>query len=122
MSTKAWTTKAVKLLKAPLETPRHELNDLDWKAALSPDTKRLTEHLSALANHPGGGCLVFGVDSAGHAARVDDVQRRTGANHDWLGRGGTVRSRRVAHPQVWSLLPGLHLAALRALSSFKQRL
>lgn len=42
MSTKAWAVKAAKLLKASPEKPRHELNELDWKAALSPDTKRLT--------------------------------------------------------------------------------
>ncbi len=64
MSAKSWTPKATKLLKASLEKPRHELNELDWKAALSPDKKRLAEHLSALANHPGGGYLLFGVDSA----------------------------------------------------------
>ena len=62
---KAWMTKALELLKASLEPPSHELNELDWKAALSPDKKRLTEHLSALANQPGGGFLVLGVDSAG---------------------------------------------------------
>ena len=47
---KAWMSKAVELLRASLEPPRHELNELDWKAALSPDKKRLTEHLSAFAN------------------------------------------------------------------------
>ena len=62
---KAWMTKALELLKASLEPPKHELNELDWKADLSPDKKRLTEHLSAFANQPGGGYLIFGVDSAG---------------------------------------------------------
>ena len=55
---KTWTTKALELLKASLVPPKHELNELDWKAALSPDKKRLTEHLSAFANQPGGGYLV----------------------------------------------------------------
>ena len=54
---KAWMTKALELLKASLEPPKHELNELDWKGALSPDKKRLTEHLSAFANQPGGGSL-----------------------------------------------------------------
>ena len=36
---KAWMTKALELLKASLEPPKHELNELDWKAALSPDKK-----------------------------------------------------------------------------------
>jgi ATP-dependent DNA helicase RecG len=68
---KAWMTRALDLLKASLQPPKHELNELDWKAALSPDKKRLTEHLSAFANSPGGGYLVFGVDSAGMPSGVD---------------------------------------------------
>jgi predicted HTH transcriptional regulator len=47
------------------------LNELDWKAALSPDKKRLAEHLSAFANLPGGGFLVFGVDATGTPIGVD---------------------------------------------------
>ena len=69
---KAWMTKALELLKASLEPPKHELNELDWKAALSPDKKRLTEHLSAFANQPGGGYLVFGVDSVGMPVGADE--------------------------------------------------
>ncbi len=52
---KPWMAKALELLRASLEPPQHELNELDWKAALSPDKRRLTEHLSAFANLPGGG-------------------------------------------------------------------
>jgi len=51
--------KAVELLKASLEPPRHELNELDWKAALSTDKKRLTEHLSEFANQSGGGFMLI---------------------------------------------------------------
>lgn len=43
---KAWMTKALELLKASLEPPKHELNELDRKRALSPDRKRLTLMLS----------------------------------------------------------------------------
>ena len=39
---KTWMTKALELLRASLEPPKHELNELDWKAALSPDKKHLT--------------------------------------------------------------------------------
>ena len=77
---KAWMTKALELLKASLEPPKHELNELDWKAALSPDKKRLTEHLSAFANQPGGGYLVFGVDSAGTPSDVDEKTVDTTVN------------------------------------------
>jgi ATP-dependent DNA helicase RecG len=77
---KAWAAKALGLLKASLEPPKHELNELDWKAALSPDKKRLTEHLSAFANQPGGGYLVFGVDSGGTPAGVDEGTVETTMN------------------------------------------
>ncbi len=86
---KAWMTKALELLKASLEPPKHELNELDWKAALSPDKKRLTEHLSAFANQPGGGYLVFGVDSAGTPVGVDEKTVETTVNQlANLGRAG----------------------------------
>lgn len=68
---KTWMTKALELLGASLEPPKHELNELDWKAALSSDKKRLTKHLSALSNQPGGGYLVFGVDNTGTPVGVD---------------------------------------------------
>lgn len=77
---KAWMTKARELLSASLVPPKHELNELDWKAALSPDKKRLTEHLSAMANQPGGGYLVFGVDSSGTPAGVDEKTVETVVN------------------------------------------
>ena len=68
---KNWLTKGIELLNVSLEPPQHELNELDWKAALSPDKKRLTEHLSAFANQAGGGFLVFGIDNTGTAASVE---------------------------------------------------
>lgn len=73
---KNWVNRALGLIKASLEQPKHELNELDWKAALSPDKKRLAEHLSALANYPGGGFLVYGVDASGipHAVTEEVVQ------------------------------------------------
>ena len=86
---KTWMTKALELLKASLEPPKHELNELDWKVALSPDKKRLTEHLSAFANQPGGAYLVFGVDSAGMPVGVDEKTVETTVNQlANLGRAG----------------------------------
>lgn len=78
---KAWLTKALELLTASLEPPRHELNELDWKAALSPDKKRLTEHLSAFANQSGGGYVVFGIGDTGtptsvNAATVEETVKQ----------------------------------------------
>lgn len=70
---KDWLNRAVALLTASLEPPRHELNEMDWKAALSPDKRRLAEHLSAFANYPGGGFLAFGIDNAGKPVGVEEV-------------------------------------------------
>src|SRR6266496_2436068 len=86
---KAWMLKTVELLKASLEPPRHELNEVDWKAALSPEKKRLTEHLSAFANQPGGGFMVYGVDVAGTPRGVDTKNIETTINQlANLGRHG----------------------------------
>ena len=71
---KTWLNRALALLLTSLETPRHELNELDWKAALSPDKKRLSEHMSALSNYPGGGFLVYGVDNSGSPIGVSDSE------------------------------------------------
>ena len=38
---------------------------LDWKQDISPNKERLKEHLSAFANLPGGGFLVFGISEPG---------------------------------------------------------
>jgi len=69
---KNWIPKACELLTASLAPPRNELNELDWKAAVSPDKKRLTEHLSAFANYPGGGFLVYGVKNDGVVCGVSE--------------------------------------------------
>ncbi len=86
---KNWVSKTLNLLAASLEPPKHELNELDWKAALSPDKKRLTEHLSALANQPGGGNLVFGVDASGTPVGIDEeTVEKTIIQLANLGRAG----------------------------------
>jgi predicted HTH transcriptional regulator len=70
---KAWVERAKKLLEASLEPLKQEFNELDWKQLLSADKKRLTEHLSAFANYPGGGYLVFGVSPTGILGSFDEV-------------------------------------------------
>ena len=59
---KAWIKKGKELLADSLNPIPQELNELDWKEALSPSNSKLTKHLSAFANMPGGGFLVFGVE------------------------------------------------------------
>ena len=50
------------LLSKSLGHQKIELNELDWKNGLSPKTIKLAQHVSAFANFPGGGFLVYGVD------------------------------------------------------------
>ncbi len=47
-----------------------ELNELDWKEALSSNGEKLSKHLSAFANLPGGGFLVYGIDDHGKVIGV----------------------------------------------------
>ncbi len=77
---KNWLNRALALLMGSLESPRHEINELDWKAFLSPDKKRLAEHLSALSNHPGGGFLVYGVDNSGTPVGIADADIEVAIN------------------------------------------
>ncbi len=58
---KDWIELALKFLNHSLKPFPQELNELDWKARISSKGDRLAQHLSAFANHPGGGYLVFGV-------------------------------------------------------------
>jgi predicted HTH transcriptional regulator len=67
-------------LDASLQTPRQELNEIDWKAQLSDDKKRLTEHLCAMANHPGGGYLVFGINPNGERIGLSDEEAESIVN------------------------------------------
>lgn len=59
---KPWIRKALTHLEHSLGGVPQELNELDWKESLSPSNEKLCKHLSAFANLPGGGFLVFGVD------------------------------------------------------------
>lgn len=58
---KLWVNRAKKLLAYSLDRVPQELNELDWKEELSPKNEKLSQHLSAFANLPGGGFLVFGI-------------------------------------------------------------
>ena len=60
---KSWEIKAIKLLDKSLSTIPQELNEIDWKQDISTNNKKLSYHLSAFANHPGGGILAYGIDN-----------------------------------------------------------
>lgn len=59
---KIWINKAMECLKQSLEPIPHEMNEIDWKEKLSPDNKKLCQHLSAFANYPDRGFMVFGIE------------------------------------------------------------
>ncbi|WP_373709214.1 ATP-binding protein [Kaistella sp.] len=58
---KSWIQKALEYLKKSLGKVAVELNELDWKESLSPNNAKLCQHISAFANMPGGGFIVFGI-------------------------------------------------------------
>jgi ATP-dependent DNA helicase RecG len=74
MATKHWVNDALSILAESLSPVPHELNELDWKASLSTHKDRLAEHLMAMANHPNGGVLAFGIDNQGLPSGVSAAQ------------------------------------------------
>ncbi|WP_299287925.1 ATP-binding protein [uncultured Mucilaginibacter sp.] len=60
--TKNWLSRAFALLDNSLQPVPQEMNEIDWKESLSPKGEKLAQHLSAFANNPGGGILVFGIE------------------------------------------------------------
>ncbi|MEK7263112.1 MAG: ATP-binding protein [Bacteroidota bacterium] len=72
---KNWINKAIALLEHSLLPIPQELNELDWKEELSPNNEKIIRHLSAFANLPGGGFIVFGVeDNTGKLIGVSKTQ------------------------------------------------
>ena len=61
---KPWVERALTILRQSISPLPIEPNDLDWKSGLSPNKERLVEHLSAFANYPDGGFMVFGIDNS----------------------------------------------------------
>ena len=70
---KAWLNTAKEYLKKSLEPIPQELNELDWKEMLSSNKERLAQHISAFANHAGGGYLVFGIENS--TAEIKGISR-----------------------------------------------
>jgi predicted HTH transcriptional regulator len=59
---KNWIPIAINWLDKSLGKVPSELNEIDWKATLSPNNDKLSKHITAFANLPGGGFLAFGID------------------------------------------------------------
>ncbi|WP_034671511.1 ATP-binding protein [Epilithonimonas caeni] len=69
---KNWATRAFALLDHCLGKIPLEINELDWKENLSPKNDKLAQHLSAFANNPGGGFIIFGIDDVtGNTLGID---------------------------------------------------
>ncbi len=64
------------LLVKSLRPLPQEINELDWKVALSHKKDRLKKHLSAFSNLPGGGFLIFGVNDDGKVVGISDEESR----------------------------------------------
>lgn len=95
---KPWLIRAQSLLASSLTPPQAECNELDWKIELTPDKKRLSEHLCAFANHAGGGCLVFGISPSAIIAGVnmEDIERIANQITN-LGRDGVEPPLQIDH-------------------------
>lgn len=78
-----WVDNAIKYLNASLHPIPQELNEIDWKSGLSDKSERLAQHISAFANYPGGGFLVFGIANDGSSmplsqTEMDEIVRKLG--------------------------------------------
>lgn len=78
-----WKKRALVLLKESLEPVPCELNEIDWKSDISDKSERLAQHISAFANYPYGGMLVYGVNDDGSLFsltkdKVDYIVKRLG--------------------------------------------
>lgn len=82
-----------------------EINELDWKAALSEKTERLAHHLCAFANQSQGGFLVFGINNDGIPTGLskqdgDDIIHKLGN----IARHNLVQSVTLEH--LWLEIQG----------------
>ncbi len=83
MSSIHWHSRALALLAQSLRPIPSELNEMDWKSELSDKSERLAQHITAFANCPGGGFMVFGVNNDGsikslEKQKVDEIISKIG--------------------------------------------
>lgn len=86
-------TRLKELLHRSIHPMPVELNELDWKAALSEKSERLAHHLSAFANQPQGGFLVFGIDASGAAIGISKSE-----GDDIIHKLGNIARHNMAQP------------------------
>jgi ATP-dependent DNA helicase RecG len=90
---KKWENRALELLERTLNPVPAEINELDWKAALSQKSDRIAQHLSAFSNLPGGGFLVFGVQNDGSLQSVEHSEAS-----NIIQKLGNIARNNLAHP------------------------
>ena len=78
-----WNKRALELLDKSLHPIPSELNEIDWKSALSDKSDRLAQHISAFANQNGGGFFAFGVNNKGTFSDlskedIDEIVKKLG--------------------------------------------
>ena len=78
-----WIETAKQLLSRSLKPIPQELNELDWKSDISDKSERLAQHISAFANNPNGGFLVFGINDDGNIInlnkdKIDEIIKKIG--------------------------------------------
>jgi predicted HTH transcriptional regulator len=66
-------THCIKLIEQSLNPFPCELNQLDWKEALSPKKEKLSKHISAFTNFPEGGFLIYGINDSGKVVGINDA-------------------------------------------------
>lgn len=67
-------TLCIKLIENSLHPFPCELNELDWKEALSPKKEKLSKHISAFANFSGGGFLIYGINDSGKVVGMSNAE------------------------------------------------
>lgn len=85
------------LLHRSLNPVPVELNELDWKSALSEKTERLAQHLSAFANQQQGGFLVFGILDSGEPFGITQTE-----GEEILQKLGNIARNNMAQPVTLS--------------------
>ncbi len=73
---KDYEKRCKELLIKSIKPIPQELNEIDWKVALTNKKERLKKHLSAFANLREGGFLIFGIDDNGVPVGISDENSR----------------------------------------------
>lgn len=76
-----WIETARQILHRSLKPVPQELNEIDWKTDISNKPEKLAQHISAYANTPNGGYLVYGITDEGvpfslQKGKMDEIVKK----------------------------------------------